>query len=124
MKWLAKRFRYTRELQKKVRELDNEVRILEVIKGGQQGIIKEWENIETQFSRMTLGELEIVMTGIVDYQRALKSLFAADPVQERVAPIFKKYNVTWERNTLVDTVIKEAEEYARQNAERRSSDDK
>lgn len=123
MKWLLKRFKYVRELEDRVRELGQEVHAHEVIEKFQKEIISDWEDTETNFSRMNLGELEVIMTSIVEYQRCLQMLHAADPIEARVAPIFEKYNITWERNTLVDRVIKEAEEYARKNAGGSSAND-
>jgi hypothetical protein len=124
MKWLARRFGYTRELSDRVRELGNEVRMLEVIKRGHEGIIGEWEQTETTFSKMTLTELETVLTALVEYHDILSTrLMVGDPVEAKIVGIFEKYDITYERNTLVDKVIKEAEEYAK-NASRRSTDDK
>lgn len=123
MKWLARRFKYTRELSDRVRELTNEGRALEVIKRGQEGIISEWEETQTTFSKMTLAELEVALTALVEYHDILSTrLMVGDPVEHKITGIFKKYGITYERNTLVDKVIKEAEEYAK-NVSRRSTDD-
>lgn len=116
MKWLPRRFKYVRELENRVRELGQEVHAHEVIEKFLKESVEEWEGTETNFSKMTLGELEVIMTAIVEYQRCLRLLNAADPIEVSITPIFEKYNITWERNTLVDKVIKEAEEYARKNA--------
>lgn len=123
IQWFLKRFTYTRELEARVREQNQIMHALEVIKRTQKGIISEWEETETTFSKMTLSELETVMTACVDYQDILKRLVVGDPIEPRITSIFEKYNITWERNTLVDKVIEEAEEYAK-NAVRRSDTDK
>lgn len=118
-KWLAKRFRYTRELQDTVRMNDKEIRAFELIKKSQASLIDELENAKNNFSKMTLSELEQILMACIRYQEILKRFSLADPVERKVLPILEKYGITWEKNTLVDTVLKEAQNYAK-NSGRRS----
>lgn len=106
-KRIARLFQYTRDLEHRdginkiiVRELQREV-----------GRLQE---LESKFSKMTIEELEEILTACVDYQGCLKRLRAGDPIQHRVLPIFKKYNVKVERNTATDEVIEEAKAWAKE----------
>lgn len=110
MRWLAKRFKYTRELEKRAREQSQEIHAHEVIENILREVIVDWEETETTFSKMTLSELEEIMSACVDYHRALRTLGAGDPVQHRILPIMEKYGIAIERNTAVDRVIDEFEE--------------
>lgn len=104
MKWLLKRFNYTRQLERRVRELDQEGRTLDLIVDVQSEIIDEYREIETQFTKLTLDEAHELFSACVDYQRALGMAGAADPVQHRIIPIMEKYGITIDRNTLADDV--------------------
>lgn len=106
-KWLARRFKYTRELAEAVRELKHEVEALYI---GLEVLEKDTlalEQTQTTFSKMTLRELETVMAACVDYHKILNRLKVGDSVQPRILPIFEKYNVKIERNVVADDVSEE-----------------
>lgn len=115
MKWLAKRFNYTRALEKRVRELSQEAHAFEIIQRSQAEIIGEYQVLETGLTKLTLDEAHELLSACIDYQRALIMVSAPDPVQHRIIPIMDKYGVTIERNTLADEVtdeeLKEIVEY-------------
>jgi ABC-type uncharacterized transport system ATPase subunit len=103
IKWIPQRFKYTRELEDGVCELNNAVRMLEVIQNGQNGIIGEYQEMQVKYNKLTLDEAETLFAAVVDYHTALKKV-AADPVQNRILPIMEKYGITVERNKAVDNL--------------------
>lgn len=115
MRWLAQRFNYTRELEKRVRELKQENHAFEIIQRSQAEIIGEYQVLKTGLTKLTLDEAHELLSACVDYQRALIMVSAPDPVQHRIIPIIDKYGITIERNTLADEVtdeeLKEIVEY-------------
>lgn len=123
MKWFAKRFRYTRELQDRTREQDQEIHVYELIVKAQKELLEEYELLGTKYTKLTLNEAHELFSACVDYHRILKMLVVGDPVQERVLPLFDKYDIKVDRNAVVDQVIREAERYAA-DASRRSDTDK
>jgi phosphoribosylamine-glycine ligase len=116
MKWLAKRFWYTRQLEM-------EIRVCHTIWNQLEEEIMALRTRRTEFSKMSLDELEEVLSACVDYQRCLVRLGVGDPVQNRVLPIFEKYNIVVERNTATDALIEEAKMYAEQFEQKREHDD-
>lgn len=107
MKWLLKRFNYTRELENAVREKERELQTLDKGIDLFKKIIDEYRVMETEFTKLTLEEAHELFSACVDYQRALTMLHSADPVQDRILPIMEKYNITIQRNTLADDVTPE-----------------
>lgn len=98
MKWLAQRFQYTRDLEKKDRLHVMIEDGLHATNGILEEILEEYRVRKTEFSQMTLDEIQALLSACVDYHEALHSLSAADPIQDRVLHIFEKYNIQIIRN--------------------------
>lgn len=107
MKWFAMRFKYTKELRESHREVVLENCHLIGTNEWQSEMLDEYRTKEVRYMKLTLDEAETLFGACVDYQRALKTLNAGDPVQARILPIMEKYNITIDRNTVVDGVIEE-----------------
>lgn len=111
MKWILKRFRYVRDLEESRRELTLErahhFGKIDML----NEMLDEYRAKQVRFSKLTLDEAETLFSSVVEYHRALRLLNVGDPVQHRILPIMGKYNITVERNTVVDKVIDEFEEF-------------
>ncbi len=102
MKWFARRFKHTRNLERQVRkvtyELDGAISTIDVL----EALLRDCQERRMNLGKATLTEVESLLTVTVDYHKALASLAAADPIQHRVLPIFEKYNIKVIRNTRGD----------------------
>lgn len=107
MRWLLRQFNYTRQLERRIHELELDVSAIESITGIQSEIIDEYREMETQLTKLTLDEAHELFSACVDYQRALMVVHAPDPVQYRIIPIMEKYGITIDRNTIADEVTPE-----------------
>lgn len=101
-RWFARRFKYVRDLERLHRKdehaLDAMISTVDVL----EALLKDCQQRRMEIGKMTLEECETLLTGVVDYQRCLRLLAAADPVQDKVLPIFEKYNIKVVRNTRGD----------------------
>lgn len=104
MKWFLQRFKYVRELEDAYRENRRDIISLE-----QTGkwLRKEIEDRHIKYTKLTLDEAHEVFSACVDYQRALRMVGVADPVEYRILPIMDKYDITIERNTIADEATDE-----------------
>lgn len=99
MRWLAKRFRYTKDLYNLSRFYKHQAEGLWVTNDMLRGLLSEaWP----QMTKLTYEESHEILSACVDYHEALLSLNAADPIQDRVFSIFTKYGIKIKRNTLGD----------------------
>lgn len=105
-KWIPQRFRYTRELENKALEQHQEIHIREIIERSQKEVIGEYQEMHVKYNKLTLDEAHTLFSCVVDYQRALKTLSAADPIEHRVVSIMDKYGIVMERNPVNESIPK------------------
>lgn len=100
-RWLARRFKHVRDLEFQSRRstyaLDCSTATVNVL----EDLLRDCQKRQIKFGKITLEEVEILLSATKDYHRCLSQLYAADPIQNRVLPIFEKYNIRVVPNTMV-----------------------
>ena len=100
-RWLPRRFKYVRNLERENRKSEHALDALISTVDVLEALLKDCQKRRMEVGKMTLEEVEILLSATKDYHSCLERLYAADPVQHRVLPIFHKYNIKVVPNEMV-----------------------
>jgi hypothetical protein len=93
MKWFARRFKHTRELERERRLLRRQLTARQDSEIVLTTLFDIVDDQRVQWGKMELKEVEVVLTALVEYRRALHFIGCPDPILSTVFPIFEKYNI-------------------------------
>lgn len=99
MSWLARKFKYTRDLEDKLSDAEVEARVFKDQNDLNLNEVMVWktyaEELEEVKGVRDIGDLTTLAQAVLEYRKCLSLLGAPDPVDARlkVEEIFEKYNI-------------------------------